>query len=204
MTQVKICGIKNQEGIEIVNRHRPDYIGFVFAESRRRVTHEQAYELRRKLAEGIKTVGVFVNDKVDSILKLALSGIIDVIQLHGDEDEHTIELLKQKTVCPIIKAVRVEKPEQILAAQMLPCDMLLLDAFHQGSYGGIGRQFDHSLIPPLQKPFFLAGGLDEENVGQCILKYKPYGVDISSGAETNGNKDEAKIRKILKAVSLAR
>lgn len=201
MTRVKICGIRNKEEIDIMNRCRPDYIGFVFADSRRRVTHEEASALRKQLAPGIKAVGVFVNDAVTSILQLVYQGVIDLIQLHGDEDETMMETLKRKAACPIIKAVRVERPEQILATEKLPCDMLLLDSFHPGSYGGSGKSFNHSLIPPLWKPFFLAGGLDAGNVGQCILKYRPYGVDISSGVETNGIKDEEKIMKILVTVS---
>lgn len=201
MTRVKICGIRNEEEIGIINRCRPDYVGFVFAGSRRRVSHEEAFALRGRLAPGIKAVGVFVNEPADAILQLVRQGVIDMIQLHGDEDEAMIEQLRQKAACPVIKAVRVKSTEQVLAAEKLPCDMLLLDSFHQGSRGGSGKSFDHSLIPPLRKPFFLAGGLNAGNVAQCILKCRPFGVDVSTGAETDGTKDEDKIMKILATVS---
>lgn len=201
MTRVKICGISTEEEIDAVNRCRPHYIGFVFAESKRRVTAEKAYALRQRLATGIRPVGVFVDEPVESILHIAKEGIIDLIQLHGDEGKETVEWVKQKTSCPIIKAVRVQSPQQILDAEKLPCDMLLLDTFEQGKPGGSGRCFDHSLIPKLHKPFFIAGGLNAENVGQCVWRYRPFGVDISSGAETGGFKDEEKIAAIIRAVS---
>lgn len=200
MTKVKICGIKTEEELDVVNRCMPHYIGFVFAESKRRVTKDKAYSLRKRLAAGIRTVGVFVDEPVESVLHLVQEGIIDLIQLHGNEGKETIEWLKQKTFCPVIKAVRVQSSQQILDAEKLPCDMLLLDTFKQGKPGGSGRSFDHSLIPKLHKPYFIAGGLNAENVGQCIRKYRPFGVDISSGAETGGIKDEEKIIEILKAV----
>lgn len=200
MTKVKICGIKTEEEIDVVNRCMPDYIGFVFAESKRRVTKDKAYSLRKRLASGIRTVGVFVDEPVESVLHLVQEGIIDLIQLHGNEGKETIEWLKQKTSCPVIKAVRVQSSQQILDAEKLPCDMLLMDAFEQGKPGGSGRCFDHSLIPKLHKPYFIAGGLNAENVGQCVRNYRPYGVDISSGAEIGGIKDEEKIMEILKSV----
>ena len=203
MTKVKICGIKTEEELDVVNRCRPHYIGFVFAESKRRVTSDMAYALRQRLAAGIRTVGVFVDEPVESVLHLVQEGIIDLIQLHGNEGKETIEWLKQKTFCPVIKAVRVQSSQQILDAEKLPCDMLLMDAFKQGKPGGSGRSFDHSLIPKLHKPYFIAGGLNAENVGQCIRKYRPFGVDISSGAETGRIKDEEKIIEILKAVFLS-
>lgn len=201
MTQIKICGLTRAEDIDAVNRWMPDYIGFVFAKSRRQVTRDMARYLKERLDKRIKAVGVFVNEPILSIVKLTEDGIIDAVQLHGDETEDYIKELKQKISCPIIKAVRVRTAGQILQAERLPCDMLLLDSYKAGQYGGSGENFDCSKIPHLQKPFFLAGGLKNENIKQIILKSKPFGVDISSGAETDGVKDENKIRQIIETIS---
>lgn len=210
MTQIKICGLTRKEDIAAVNRWLPDYIGFVFAASRRQVTPKQADMLKSGLDHRIKAVGVFVNETVQSIVSLYKAGIIDAVQLHGDEDADFIASLqtllntdvaqKERPACPVIKAVRVQSTQKILQAQDLPCHLLLLDTFQKGEYGGSGEVFDHSLIPPLAKPFFLAGGLDCCNIANVVRKYRPFGVDVSSGVETNGIKDEAKIRLLIETV----
>jgi phosphoribosylanthranilate isomerase len=122
------------------------------------------------------------------------------VQLHGDESETYIRQLKDQIDCPVIKAVRVQSAEQIRQAEKLPCDLLLLDTYQKGQYGGSGKMFDYALIPTLQKRFFLAGGLDSSNIAQAIRACNPYGVDISSGMETDGLKDESKIRQIIQTV----
>lgn len=197
MTQIKICGLTREEDIAAVNRCLPDYIGFVFAESRRQVTPEQARRLKEGLDTRIKAVGVFTNAPVPFIVDLCEQGIIDVVQLHGDESEAFIWSLKQKMAYPVIKTVRVQNTEKILQTQELSCDLLLLDTYQPGQYGGSGQTFDRTLIPELQKQFFLAGGLDIGNVEQAIRECHPFGIDISSGVETDGVKDETKIRKII-------
>lgn len=200
MTQIKLCGLTREEDITSVNRWRPDYIGFVFANSRRQVTPEQAHQLKAGLNPSIKAVGVFTNEPLQFITELCQAGTIDVVQLHGDEPEEYILALKQIITCPVIKAVRVQSREQILQAEKLSCDLLLLDTYQKGQYGGSGRTFDRTLIPPLHKPFFLAGGLDCSNIAQAIEEGHPLGIDVSSGAETNGQKDSEKIRKIIEIV----
>jgi len=200
MTKVKICGLTRPEDIVFVNRWLPDYVGFVFAASRRRVTFALAGELRAALKPQIKAVGVFVNESADAVIELCRAGIIDLVQLHGDEGENYIRKLKDSINCPVLKAVRVRSEEQIRRAEKLSCDMLLLDAYSTGVYGGGGRRFDHALIPALKKPFFLAGGLDSHNLAQVIEKQRPYGIDLSSGVETNGFKDEAKIKQVIQTV----
>lgn len=197
MTRIKICGLTRPEDIAAVNRCRPDYIGFVFAESRRRVTIEQASRLKARLDDRIKAVGVFTNASLPYIADLCQQGTIDVVQLHGDENEAFIQALKQKITCPVIKAVLVQTTEQILQAQAMSCDLLLLDTYQEGLYGGSGRTFDRKLIPALQKPFFLAGGLQAGNIEQAIRECSPFGIDISGGVETGGVKDEAKIREFI-------
>ncbi len=200
MTRIKICGLSRHEDIAAVNRWFPDYIGFVFAKSQRRVTPEQARSLKENLDSRIKAVGVFTNETVQAIAGLCEDGIIDIIQLHGDETEEFICALKQITACPVIKAIQVQSSEQILQAQGLSCDLLLLDTFERGRYGGSGKTFSHSLIPALQKPYFLAGGLQNSNIVQAVAECRPFAVDVSSGVETNGLKDESKIRQIIETI----
>ncbi|MDC7289703.1 phosphoribosylanthranilate isomerase [Blautia schinkii] len=200
--RIKICGIRRMEDVEILNRYKPDYAGFVFAESKRKVSPEQAQRLRSALNPDIRTVGVFVNEKPETIINLADKGVIDMIQLHGDEDETDILLLKQWTEKPVIKAVRVKSPEYVEEMQRLPCDYLLLDTYEADHYGGTGRMFDLNLLPPLSKPYFLAGGLSPGNVRERLtgLSNPPFGVDVSSGVETEGYKDENKITDFLREV----
>ncbi len=225
MTRIKICGLKRPEDVDYVNQYLPDYAGFVFAGSKRKVTDEQAEELSRKLDERIIPVGVFVNEPAEHIVSLVKKGIIRLVQLHGDEDEAYIlklkELLKEtenaiygseetgekaseqnrKETTKIIKAVRVQSREQILEAEKLSCDYLLLDTWQKDVYGGCGKQFDKALIPSeLTMPYFLAGGLSAENIQKNIEICHPYAVDVSSAVETDGNKDRKKIQEFIERV----
>lgn len=197
MTKIKICGLQSIRDIEIVNNVHPDYIGFVFAESRRQVNLQQAAEMKEKLDESIAAIGVFVNAEYSEIIQLSRNGIIDGIQLHGDEDAAYIDGLKELLPNPIIKAVRVRNAEQLIAAQSLPCDYLLLDAYDDRQYGGSGKSFDWSMIPRNNKQFFLAGGLSTDNMVNAITGYHPFCVDVSSSVETNGVKDEMKIKELV-------
>lgn len=194
MAKIKICGLSRPADIDIVNEALPDYIGFVFTKSKRQVNEETAEKLKSMLNPRIMAVGVFVNENTEQIIKLCKKNIIDIIQLHGDEDEAYIDRLKQKISNPIIKAVRVRCREDIdKAADKLSCDYLLLDAFKEGQYGGCGVVFDWSVISGVSKPFFLAGGISSENVIQAISEVQPYAVDVSSKVETDGVKDKNKI-----------
>ena len=200
MTKIKICGIKRKEDIGMVNDLSPDYIGFVFAKSSRQVTTAQAEVLKKQLFPSIKAVGVFVNEEQQKIIRLCENKIIDLVQLHGDEDLNYIQELKNHISCPVIKAVRVQSSEQIRRAEKLPCDYLLLDTYTKGQYGGSGQTFDRTLIPKLTKPFFLAGGLTADNVAASIIECKmckPYAVDVSSAVETAGVKDREKIAEFM-------
>ena len=153
MTKIKICGLKRPEDIEIVNEVKPDYAGFVFAKSPRQVEEELSAELRRRMDPLIRTVGVFVNAPIQKVAKLSRAGIIQMVQLHGDEDAAYIEeLRKHLTGIPIMKAVRVKSGEDILQAARLDVDYLLLDAYVKGVHGGSGTSFDKSVIPSVEKP----------------------------------------------------
>lgn len=201
MSLVKICGLKRICDIEYANKYKPDFIGFVFSESRRRVTPLQAQQLKSCLTKNIKAAGIFVNEPIELVENLCNEDVIDIIQLHGDEDETYIGALKKKTGKPVIKALRVRSEEQILNAEKLNCDYLLLDAYSKDGYGGLGEVFNWGLIPKeLKKPFFLAGGLNSQNISKAINTVHPYCVDLSSGAETDGFKDEEKIKEIINNV----
>lgn len=201
MARIKICGLRRAEDIAYVNACRPDYIGFVFAKSRRQVTGEQAGKLRALLDNGITPVGVFVNEEPEKIAKLVQNGIIDIVQLHGDEDEEYIRKLRR--ILPdtvIIRAVRVAGKEDIIRSREISADYLLFDTFSAQEYGGTGEVFDWKLVEKVGKPFFLAGGINSENVEEALSMCKAYAVDVSSAVETDGYKDEEKIRRMVDKV----
>lgn len=201
MTKIKICGLRRPEDIIYVNECKPDYVGFVFAKSRRQVTEDEAKLLRSALAPGIIPVGVFVNEDIDKVTGLLNEGIIDIAQLHGDEDSTYIARLREKMQRgELIKAVRVASSESIEAAGKLNVDYLLLDTYSAKEYGGTGETFDWSVIQEVGKPFFLAGGISSDNICQAIEAVQPYGVDVSSGVETDGVKDREKIIDIITKV----
>ncbi|MCQ4636793.1 phosphoribosylanthranilate isomerase [Anaerovorax odorimutans] len=196
MTKIKICGLTRQQDIDFVNEAGPDYAGFVFAESRRQVDADQASVLRKRLAGGIQAVGVFVNAPGEQILDICQRGIIDWVQLHGNEDHAYITELRRNTDKPLIKAVSMSRPFDPGELKMLDVDYFLFD---QGG-GGSGRTFDWSRIPQLGKPFFLAGGLGPDNLTQAVRRVRPFAVDLSSGVETDGVKDREKILEAVRSV----
>ncbi|MGB4660463.1 MAG: phosphoribosylanthranilate isomerase, partial [Mobilitalea sp.] len=189
MTKIKICGLSRPIDIEMVNNVLPDYIGFVFAKSKRQVNDSTALLLKSNLDPKIQVVGVFVNEDSNRIVRLCQEGVIDVIQLHGDEGEGYIRQLKSSVSNPIIKAVRVQTAEDIRLAEELSCDYILLDTYKDNQYGGSGETFNWSIVPKGKKPFFLAGGINTENVLEAIESMNPYCIDVSSGVETDGYKD---------------
>ena len=191
MIKLKICGLSRIEDIEAVNIIKPDYIGFVFAKSRRQVTFEQAAALRKNLSKNIIPVGVFVNEKPEVILSAVNNGIIEIIQLHGSEDEAYIKKLKTITGKPIIKAVSVSKAGDAKSHDNSFADYLLLD--NKG--GGTGECFDWSLIGRIKKPYFLAGGIDITNI-EAAMKLNPYCIDVSGGVEENGKKSKEKMEAL--------
>ena len=200
MTKIKLCGLMRMEDVDMINTARVDYAGFVFASGRHRVTMDQAKTLKQHLHKDIQSVGVFVNEQLDVIQEICAQGIVDMVQLHGDEDELYLKKLQTRIKQPIIRAIRVQSKEQLYQADQLPCDYLLLDSYHIHAYGGSGRAFDHTLIPDLKKPFFLAGGLRIDTIDQAICSVHPYALDISSGVETEGRKDQRKIQAIVERI----
>lgn len=200
MARIKICGLSRTADIDMVNIAKPDYIGFVFAESRRQINKETADRLKMLLNPTIKAVGVFVNEAIETISSICRENIIDMIQLHGDETEDYITKLKAVVNIPIIKAVRIKNRYDITQTESLSCDYLLLDTYKNNQYGGSGETFDWSLITRTDKPLFLAGGINQDNVSEAIKLTEPYCIDVSSGVETNGYKDFNKIINIINTV----
>ena len=239
--KVKMCGISKVETIPAIVDAKPDYMGLVFAPSKRQITVEQAKTLVDELHkqyekiygevrvpmntdtaqdsqdsqdsqdnqefiqgnsnfEKIKTVGVFVNETVENLLKIAEVVKLDVIQLHGDEDESFIQTLKEQSNVEVWKAVQVRSAADAEKWIDSSADMLLFDAYHKDERGGTGEVFDWSSLDEFERPFMLAGGMDSTNVARAIRTVRPYGIDISSGIETDGVKDDEKIKAFTNIV----
>ena len=207
--KVKMCGISKVETIPAVVEAKPDYMGLVFAPSKRQVTVEQAKILIEELhkqcinhydTKVVKTVGVFVNETLDNLVRIADTANLDAVQLHGDEDEAFIQSLKERTNVEIWKAVQIRTAADTEKWIDSSADMLLFDAYHKDERGGTGEVFDWSSLDAFERPFMLAGGIDSTNVARAIRTVRPYGIDISSGIETNGMKDDKKITAFTKIV----
>lgn len=199
--RIKICGLSRREDILSVNKWKPDYIGFVFAPGKRRVTPSQAASLKELLSPGILAVGVFVNAPMEEIISLARRRVIDLIQLHGEEDEGYILTLKEKLGgdSSIIKAIRVQTAQDVENAKKIPADFLLFDTYTKGLYGGSGKTFDWSFLPQGKRPWFLAGGISISNVRDA-MKTHAFCLDVSSSLETEGKKDPEKIKEIIQII----
>lgn len=197
--KIKICGIKRIEDVEVLNEYKPDYVGFVFAKSKRQIDGDKAFFLRNNLDKSIKSVGVFVNHKMDEIEEFVADGTIDCVQFHGDESEDDIQYIKQKHPhIQVFKAITVNSHLDILKWENSSADFLLLD----NGKGGTGKKFNWEVLQEignLKKEIFIAGGLTPENV-KDVLKLKPFGVDVSGGVETDNVKDKEKIKKFIKEV----
>lgn len=197
--KIKLCGMFRDCDINYANEAKPDYVGFIlgFPKSHRNIDAETARRLRSRLDTGIKAVGVFVNSPETTCAEYANCGIIDVIQLHGDEDADFIRRLRELTSAPIIKAAKIRTPEDIGRVQALGADYVLLD---NGT--GTGEMFDHSLLDgaEIRQPFFLAGGLTPENLRQAAESVRPYCVDLSSGVETDRFKNREKMLEAVRVI----
>ena len=207
--KVKMCGISKVETIPAVVEAKPDYMGLVFAPSKRQVTVEQAEILVEELhkqcinhydTKVVKTVGVFVNETLDNLVRIADTANLDAVQLHGDEDEAFIQSLKERTNVEVWKAIQIRSAADVEKWIDSSADMLLFDAYHKDERGGTGEVFDWSSLDTFERPFMLAGGIDSTNVARAIRTVRPYGIDISSGIETNGVKDDEKITAFTKIV----
>ena len=196
MSRIKLCGLSRTRDVEAANELEPDYVGFVFApKSKRCVMPDEARMLRSMLVPGITTVGVFVNEKPEQVAVLLNAGIIDVAQLHGDEDGIYVRQLRELTDKPLIQAFRIISDRDADSANESTADYVLLD-----SGAGTGTTFDWRLAARVERPYFLAGGLNPGNVAEAIRRLDPYAVDVSSGIETDGVKDVTKMAAFVAAV----
>lgn len=195
MVKVKICGLRRPEDIEAANAAKPDFVGFIFVpESKRYVAPDLAARFRRDLAADIQTVGVFVNAPIEAIVAICQVGTIDLVQLHGEEDQAYIEHLKGQVDQDIIKSVAVGDELVVDPSQ---ADYLLFDSLSP-SRGGSGKVFDWQMVSAYQdKPFFLAGGLGVDNIEKALKVVRPYAVDASSSLETDGVKDSVKMQEFV-------
>ena len=196
MTKIKLCGLSRPCDIQTANELMPEYIGFVFApKSKRYIDPQKAARLKELLSSEIRAVGVFVDEAPDTVAALLNSGVIDIAQLHGGEDEAYIQSLRQRTDQPIIKAFQIKSRRDLAEAKACTADHILLD-----SGAGTGNVFDWSVLQDVKRPYFLAGGLSPDNVGDAVRLLHPYAVDVSSGIETDGYKDEEKAAAFIAAV----
>ena len=210
MTKIKICGLKRIEDVEAVNQYHPDYAGFIidYPQSFRSTTEEEVKYLTSKLDSDITSVGVFVNAEIQMIINLLQQNVIDAVQLHGEEDDTYIKTIQEASGCNVIKAFILppksnsdnsiyKKEAQIILqkAYKSPADIVLLDAGR-----GSGRTFAWELLQEFDRPYILAGGLNETNIVDAITTLHPEALDVSSAVETNRQKDPAKIKHIIELV----
>lgn len=189
MAKIKICGLKRKEDIYYVNDLKPDYIGFILTDGfRRSISVSVARELQTLLDKDIKTVGVFVNDDIEKINSAVDEGIIDIVQLHGQESPEYCKKIK----APVIKYFAPLDFDNITDYDT---EYYLFD-----SGTGSGKTFDWDKIPQSEKPFFLAGGINKNNIKTAIDRINPYCIDLSSAVETNGVKDYNKINEIMECM----
>lgn len=195
MTKIKLCGLTRAIDADYANAARPDWVGLVFEAGRHFVSDETAAEIRARLDPAIPAVGVFVREDPDHIAALVRQDTIQWVQLHGGETEEYIRALRRRISCPFIRVVSVKQREDVLRAADTVAEYLLLDH----GKGGTGKAFDWSMIPAIPKPWFMAGGIGLENLS-AALAYRPYAVDLSSGAETDGKKDPEKMKRLVQMV----
>jgi len=196
MTNIKLCGIRRQEDIVVINAILPEYIGFVFAEnSKRYVSPEQAADLKANLASNVSAVGVFTDENPKTVAALLNNGIIDMAQLHGNEGEDYIAALRNLTDKPLMKAFQIHEAKDLSMLESSSADYVLAD-----SGAGSGAVLNWSLLSGIQRPYFLAGGLSPDNVSYAIEQLHPFAVDVSSGIETDGWKDTGKMKRFVTAV----
>ena len=213
--KVKFCGISQEDTVPVLLETQPDYVGFIFAPSKRQVTVEQAKSVTRSLQDSVHTtsgnkccsrVGVFVNETIPTIVEITKAVPLSVVQLHGDETVTYIETLRiqlqeeQLEFIEIWKAIQVQGKEDILPWKQAPIDGLVVDAYSKEERGGTGKTIDWSLLDDVQVPYYLAGGIGLHNVARAIRRLQPYGLDMSSSLETNGQKDVKKIKSMAQII----
>ena len=190
-TKIKFCGLRLEEDVKLAASLDADFMGFILSERfRRYVSPDEVSRLKQFVPSRTKTVGVFVDEPEDYVIACAKQADLDMIQLHGCEDDAYIADIKEKTGLPVIKMIKPVSIDDIITARQSMADLILLDS----GAGGTGRIFDWSLAENLGRDYILAGGLTPVNVGDAVKRLKPFAVDVSSGVETDGSKDSSKMK----------
>ena len=199
MAKIKICGLKSLEDISFVNEVDIDFAGFIFAlKSKRYVNIEQAFKMKSRLNSKIKSVGVFVDSNIETVIQISERKIIDFIQLHGNETNEYVVKIQKLTKLPVIKAFKADNNLEY-NIKNTKADYVLIDSVNDNQFGGTGKTFNYGIIPKTDKQIFLAGGLNINNIENAI-KINPYCLDINSGVETDGKKDKNKIFEIVEKI----
>ena len=194
--KIKICGLMSEDDILCVNELLPEFVGFMFWEpSKRYITLDKARVFKGLLDPKVKAVGVFLDQDIEEVKSIAKSGVIDIVQLHGSESDEYIEIIRNETGLPVIKAFSVAKGADADTINRSPADMVLIDS----GRGGTGELFNWEFLKDIKRDYFLAGGLSPENAGEAV-KTGAYALDVSSGVETEGKKDAEKIRRFITTV----
>lgn len=198
--QIKICGIKSIDDIDIINNFDIDYIGFVFAKSKRKVLPKDAFNMKKHLKKGVKTVGVFADMDISEINEIAEFVKLDIVQLHSDE---TDEMCKEINF-PVWKSISVKSHEELIKADKFKnAEGILLDTYNKKLRGGTGESFNWKVAENFSQNYFtiLAGGINADNIIEAYKTVKPHIIDISSSCETDGHKDYKKIEQLIRRIN---
>lgn len=195
-TKIKFCGLRREEDVKLAASLGADFMGFILSDRFKRFIAPEKVGKLKEYASSAKTVGVFVDEPMDYVVSAAKTAKLDMIQLHGSEDEEYIVEIKEKTGLPVIKMIKPVSLNDIMAGQHSMADLILLDS----GAGGTGKTIDWSLAESLGRDYILAGGLNPGNVGDAVRKLKPFAVDVSSGVEESGIKDFEKMKAFASEV----
>ncbi len=193
MARVKICGINSPEDVEIVNELKPDYVSFAFYKNKRQVTYEKARKLKQILDKDIRVIGVFVDENTNVVASAANDDLLDVIEFHGNEGPGEIERIKAFTSKPIIQGFRIRSRADVEVALDSHADSILMYSDSE-----CGVPMDWKLLTNVTRPYFLAGGLNADNIEKAIKICHPFAVSVTTGVETDGIKDREKMAAFIK------
>ena len=189
-TKIKFCGLRRDEDVKMAASLGADFYGFILTDRfKRYVAPEEVARMKQFVTSG-KTVGVYVDETTDYVISTSKTAKLDMIQLHGSEDNSYIVEIKEKTGLPVIKMIKPVSEDDIITARQSAADLILLDS----GAGGTGKVFDWSLAERLGRDYILAGGLTPDNAHEAVERLKPFAVDVSSGVETEGIKDFSKMK----------